>query len=160
MATETGEHSFVAETIIESDMELLLPNEYIPSDSERISLYRELDNMEQESDITAFVARLEDRFGRIPSQARELIRIVRLRRLAKRLGFEKLSLKNERMFVYFITNDDSTYYQSEVFGKVLAFISANHKICQLREKNGKRSMLLLHIKSVETAIHYLERMLD
>ena len=160
MATETGEHSFVAETIVESDMELLLPNEYIPSDSERISLYRELDNMEQESDVTAFISRLEDRFGRIPHQAKELIRIVRLRRLAKLLGFEKLTLKNERMFVYFISNSDSPYYQSEVFGKVLAFMSGNHKICQLREKNGKRSMLLLHIKSVETAIHYLERMLD
>jgi transcription-repair coupling factor (superfamily II helicase) len=160
MATEIGEHSFVAETVIESDMELLLPNEYIPSDSERISLYRELDNMEQESDITAFVARLEDRFGRIPSQARELIRIVRLRRLAKRLGFEKLSLKNERMFVYFVSNDDSPYYQSEVFGKVIAYLSQNPRTCQLRETKGKRSMVLQHVATVETAIHLLERMLE
>ena len=160
MVTEGEEHCFVSETVIESDLELLFPNEYIPSDSERISLYRELDNMDQETDIKAFVSRMEDRFGRIPLQGKELIRIVRLRRLAKRLGMEKLALKNERMFVYFISNNNSPYYQSDVFGKVLAFMTQNHKICQLRDKNGKRSMVLQHVKTVEMAINLLERMLE
>lgn len=154
------ERCYVNETIVESDLELLFPNEYIPNDSERISLYRELDNMEEESDIQAFVARLEDRFGRVPQQGKELIRIVRLRRLAKRLGMEKLVLKNERVFVHFISDNDSPYYQSEIFGKVLAFMAQNHKICQLRDKNGKRSMVLLHVKTVETAVNLLEQMLE
>lgn len=153
------ERLYVTDTVIESDMELLFPNEYIPNDSERISLYRELDNMEEESDIQAFVARLKDRFGRVPQQGKELIRIVRLRRLAKKLGIEKLALKNERAFAYFVSDNDSPYYQSEAFGKVLAFMTENHKICQLRDKNGKRSMVLSQVNSVEKAVDMLQRML-
>ncbi len=151
-----AEREYVSDSIIESDMELLFSSDYIPSDSERMLLYRELDNMNEESEISAFESRLEDRFGRIPYQGKELIRIVRLRRLAKRLGMVKLVLKNEKMLVYFVENNDSPYYQSDVFGRVLAFMTQNHKICQLRDKNGKRSMVLSHIKSVETAVHYLE----
>ena len=152
-----SEREYVSDSIIESDMELLFPSDYIPSDSERMLLYRELDNMNEESEISAFESRLEDRFGRIPYQGKELIRIVRLRRLAKRLGMVKLVLKNEKMLVYFVENNDSPYYFSDVFGRVLAFMTQNHKICQLRDKNGKRSMVLSHIKSIETAVHYLEK---
>ncbi len=95
------EHFYVTDTIIESDLELLFPNEYIPNDSERISLYRELDNMEEETEIQAFVSRLEDRFGRIPQQGKELIRIVRLRRLAKLLGMEKARAEERTCFCSF-----------------------------------------------------------
>lgn len=91
---------FVDECTVESDLELLFPNEYIPSSSERMLLYRELDKLELDKDVEAFRARLLDRFGKIPPEGEELLRIVPLRRLAKRLGVEKVVLKAQRMTLF------------------------------------------------------------
>ena len=110
---------FVDECSVESDLELLFPNEYIPSSSERMLLYRELDKLELDKDVEAFRARLLDRFGKIPPEGEELIRIVPLRRMAKRMGIEKVFLKAGRMTLYFVSNLESPYYQSEAFGKVI-----------------------------------------
>ena len=104
---------FVDECTVESDLELLFPNEYIPSCSERMLLYRELDKLELDKDVEDFKARLIDRFGAIPPEGEELIRIVPLRRIAKRLGIEKIFLKSGRMTLFFVSNPDSPYYQSE-----------------------------------------------
>ncbi|WP_455638426.1 transcription-repair coupling factor [Parabacteroides sp.] len=142
---------YVRETYIESDLELMFPPTYIPNDSERISLYRELDNMEEERDILAFTERLKDRFGKIPKEGKELIRIVRLRRMAKKLGMEKLVLKKGQMSIFLIANPDSPYYQSEAFDKLLAFIQKHPRECNLREQNGKRSILIKNIDTVEAA---------
>ena len=90
----------------------MFPPTYIPNDSERISLYRELDNMEEERDILAFTERLKDRFGKIPKEGKELIRIVRLRRMAKKLGMEKVVLKKGQMSLFLVNNPDSPYYQA------------------------------------------------
>lgn len=147
---DTGSE-YVRETYIESDLELMFPPTYIPNDSERISLYRELDNMEEERDILAFTERLKDRFGKIPKEGKELIRIVRLRRMAKKLGMEKLVLKKGQMSIFLIANPDSPYYQSEAFDKLLAFIQKHPRECNLREQNGKRSILIKNIDTVEAA---------
>ncbi|MCD8267018.1 MAG: transcription-repair coupling factor [Parabacteroides sp.] len=147
---DTGSE-YVRETYIESDLELMFPPTYIPNDSERISLYRELDNMEEERDILAFTERLKDRFGKIPKEGKELIRIVRLRRMAKKLGMEKLVLKKGQMSIFLIANPDSPYYQSEAFDKLLAFIQKHPRECNLREQNGKRSILIKNIDTVEVA---------
>ena len=96
------EQDFVADCVIESDMELLLPADYVPTESERISLYQELDGIEREIDLKAFSDRLTDRFGTIPAVTAELLRIPRLRRLARRLGIEKVSLKQGKMYTYFV----------------------------------------------------------
>ncbi len=98
------------------------PANYVPQESERISLYQELDNMERETDIRQFCERLEDRFGRIPHEAMELIRVVRLRRLAKQLGIEKVGLKQGYMYLYFVSDEHVAYYQSAAFGRILGFL--------------------------------------
>ena len=116
---------FVDECSVESDLELLFPNEYIPSSSERMLLYRELDKLELDKDVEAFRARLLDRFGKIPPEGEELIRIVPLRRMAKRMGIEKVFLKAGRMTLYFVSNLESPYYQSEAFGKVINYMAQN-----------------------------------
>ena len=147
---------FVDECTVESDLELLFPNEYIPSSSERMLVYRELDKLELDKDVEAFKARLVDRFGQIPPEGEELIRIVPLRRMAKRLGFEKVILKAGRMTLYFVSNLDSPYYQSEAFGKCIDYMSRNAKTCNLREQNGKRSMVVQNIKSVADAVKVMQ----
>ena len=142
---------YVRETFIESDLELLFPQTYIPNDSERISLYRELDKMEEERDILAFTERLEDRFGKIPKEGQELIRVVRLRRMAKNLGIEKVVLKKGQMSLYLVSNPDSPYYESTAFDKLLKFVQKYPRLCNLREQNGKRSITIKEVPTVEKA---------
>ena len=155
----TGE-DFVSECQVESDLELLFPNEYIPSSSERMLLYRELDSLELDKDVLAFKARLEDRFGKVPHEGQELLRIVPLRRLAKRLGAEKIFLKAGRMTLFFVSNPDSPYYKSRSFGKVIAYMGSHPRECNLREINGKRSMVIKHIENVETAVSILQEIVS
>lgn len=151
---------FVDECTVESDLELLFPNEYIPSSSERMLLYRELDKLELDKDVEAFKARLVDRFGKIPPEGEELIRIVPLRRMAKRMGIEKVILKLGRMTLYFVSNLESPYYQSEAFGRIINYMSQNPRICNLREQNGKRSMVIKDVKDVQTAVRIMQEIVS
>ena len=151
---------FVSECQVESDLELLFPNEYIPSSSERMLLYRELDGLELDKDVLDFKLRLEDRFGKVPHEGQELLRIVPLRRLAKRLGAEKIFLKAGRMTLFFVSNPDSPYYQSAAFGKVIGYMGMNPRYCNLREQNGKRSMVVKNVENVETAVGILQEIVS
>lgn len=153
------EERYVEEVLVESDLELMFPVMYIPNDAERVAVYRELDNMETETDIFDFTKRLEDRFGKIPSQGKELIRIVRLRRLAKSLGIEKIVLKNSQMTLNLISDPNSPYYQSPSFDKLLLFVQQHVRQCQLRELGKKRSVVIRHIDTVEAAVVTLEEIL-
>lgn len=146
---------FVDECALESDLQMYFAEEYVPGSSERMLLYRELDDLEDEKDIEAFRIRLCDRFGPIPSEAEELIRVVILRRLGKYLGAEKIFLKAGRMTLYFVQNPESAYYQSGAFGLCIAFMTANAHRCNLREANGRRSMLIQQVNSVEEAVALL-----
>ena len=151
---------FVDECQVESELELLLPADYVTGSSERMLLYRELDGLELDKDLLAFKARLEDRFGKVPPEGLELLRIVPLRRLAKRLGVEKVFLKAGRMTLFFISNQESPYYQSAAFGKVIDYMSKNPRYCNLREQNGKRSMVVKNVETVETAVGILQEMVS
>lgn len=151
---------FVSECLVESDLELLFPNEYIPSSSERMLLYRELDGLELDKDVLDFKARLEDRFGKVPTEGQELLRIVPLRRLAKRLGAEKVVLKAGRMVLYFVSNPDSPFYQSIAFGKVIGYMGTHPRYCNLREQNGRRSMVVKNVETVETAVSILQEIVS
>ena len=151
---------FVDECTVESDLELLFPNEYIPSSSERMLLYRELDKLELDKDVDVFRARLLDRFGKIPPEGEELIRIVPLRRMAKRMGIEKVFLKAGRMTLYFVSNLESPYYQSEAFGKVINYMAQNPRECNLREQNGKRSMVIKNVTDVQTAVRIMQEIVS
>ncbi len=153
------EQDYVGDVLVESDLELMFPVMYIPNDAERVAIYRELDNMETETEIMDFMKRLEDRFGKIPPQGKELIRIVRLRRLAKSLGIEKIVLKNEQMILNLISDAESPYYNSPAFDKLLWFVQIHARQCRLREIGNKRSVLIHNIYTVETAVATLEEML-
>ena len=147
---------FVDDCAVESDIEMYFPDQYVPSDSERMLLYRELDNIANRHDLDAqleaYRSRLKDRFGDIPEVAEELIRVVSLRVLGKQLGVEKLMLKQQKMFLYFVSRPESPYYQSETFGRVIDYMARNVRRCNLREANGKRSMVVTDIPSVEAAL--------
>ena len=151
---------FVTECLVDSDLELLFPNDYIPSSSERMLLYRELDGLELDKDLVDFKSRLEDRFGKVPPEGQELLRIVPLRRLAKRLGAEKIVLKAGRMMLYFVSNLESPFYQSKAFGKVIAYMGSHPRYCNLREQNGKRSMVVKNVENVETAVSILQEIVS
>ena len=151
---------YVDECTVETDMDLCFPDSFVPDGSERILLYRELDSMERETDIMRFRERLEDRFGKIPKQALELIRLVTMRRIGRELGIEKIYLKAGRMSLFFISNPDSPYYQSNAFGALLAYAGQNPLTCRLREdESGRRSMLITQVPDVENAISILSSIL-
>ena len=154
--------SFVSDCTLESDIEMLFPDQYVPSDSERMLLYRELDGLATsnrlDEAIEAYRSRLIDRFGPIPEVAEELIRVVPLRALAKNLGIEKLMLKQQRMFLYFVSQPDSPYYQSEAFGRVLDFVSGNPRRCNFREQDGRRSMVITDVPTTKAAVELLKQM--
>jgi transcription-repair coupling factor (superfamily II helicase) len=154
-AEDESETEYVADCVIESDMELLLPAMYVPQESERIILYKELDSIERESDLHAFKARLNDRFGKIPPETAELLRVPRLRRLARQLGIEKVSLKQERMYLYFVDDSNKAYYQSPMFGKIINFMQQNARRCHIRENNNRRSISIEQVTTVENAVDIL-----
>ena len=147
---------FVDDCALESDIEMYFPDQYVPNDSERMLLYRELDNLANRNDLDAaleaYRSRLKDRFGGIPEVAEELIRVVPLRVYGKQLGIEKILLKQQKMFLYFVSNADSPYYQSEAFGKVLNYVSRNPRQCNFREANGKRSIVIAPVSSIDAAL--------
>lgn len=152
---ESGETEYVADTVIESDMEVLLPADYVPQESERINLYRELDSIEREDDLKEFEKRLVDRFGPIPEVTRQLLFVPRLRRLARRLGIEKVNLKNELMYIYFVDESNKAYYQSPMFGRLLHFLQLNGRRVKIREQNGRRSFVISQVPTMSEAHNVL-----
>ena len=154
---------WVSDCTLESDLEMYFPDQYVPSDSERMLLYRELDAIGNRNDlpsamtmIDAYRSRLQDRFGKLPTAAEELLQVVPLRILGKQLGCERIMLKQDRMFLYFVGNDDSPYYQSDVFGRIIDFATKNIRRCNLREQSGKRSMVIIDIATVQEAVRVLQ----
>jgi transcription-repair coupling factor (superfamily II helicase) len=147
---------FISDCTIDTDMEILIPDQYVNNITERLTLYRELDDSKNEEELQSFQSRLVDRFGPIPVQTLELIDTVKLRWLAMEIGFEKLFLKNNRMVGYFIPRQDSPYYQSETFTKVLKFVQQNQRTAKMKENNGKLTLTFENIRSVEAAIKALQ----
>ena len=153
---DDAEPEYVADCVIESDLELLLPAWYVPQESERIALYQELDSIERELDLNAFRSRLEDRFGKVPPETVELLRIPRLRRLARRLGIEKVAIKQEVMYLYFVGDNNVAYYQSPMFGRLLNYLQQNPRRVKIRERNGRRSFAISDVDTVEVAVDILQ----
>ncbi len=153
---DDAEPEYVADCVIESDLELLLPAWYVPQESERISLYQELDSIERELDLQAFRSRLEDRFGKVPRETVELLRIPRLRRLARRLGVEKVVIKQSVMYLYFVGDNNVAYYQSPMFGRLLNYLQQNPRRVKIRERNGRRSFAISDVETVEAAVDILQ----
>ena len=132
-------------------MELLFPDSYLQSVSERMLLYRELDSMENEESLNQFELRMVDRFGKLPKQSLQLLEVVRLRWTAIELGIERIILKNKKMICYFIADPKSPYYQSPAFTKVLNYVQNNAGKCKMKEKQNKLRLSFEKIESVSTA---------
>lgn len=152
-----------ADSQLETDIPVCYPATYIENISERIILYRELDSLRNEDELTAYKKRLTDRFGPIPEEAEELMNVVRLRWLCCQLGIEKIMLKGEKMSLYFTTTN-AHYWQSEEFGKIIAFATAKPEKCQFREtidkkgnRTGKKYITITQVKTLAGAIHLLNK---
>lgn len=154
---ELGGETFVEECSLESDLRMSFPETYVPSSSERMLLYRELDNLEEDQDIEKFRARMLDRFGPIPPEGEELIEVVRLRRIGKKLGAEKVYLKGGNMTLFFVSNPDSAYYKSKAFGQCIQYASIYAHRCRLREIKDKRSLVIEEVKNVKEAVSILQQ---
>ncbi|MFN8278536.1 MAG: transcription-repair coupling factor [Chitinophagales bacterium] len=136
---------FTKECTIESDLEMLIPDEYVRSSAERMVLYKDLNELKTEESIASYAAKLEDRFGKIPAQVKELFNGVRLKWLATQLGMEQLIIKNKHLRCYFISNQESAFFKSEVFTKILQFVSQHKKGIYLRETD---KYLILHVEGI------------
>jgi len=154
------QEKFVEECAIDTDLELMLPADYVPQDSERINLYRELDSMSNDREVAAFEQRLRDRFGPIPEPAEQLIRIVPLRRYACRLGIEKIALRQGSMYLYFVGEQNVAYYRSDTFGRILQYLQTYPERCRLRQTAGKRSIVVSGVASVADALAILRAILS
>ncbi|MBX2968969.1 MAG: transcription-repair coupling factor [Cyclobacteriaceae bacterium] len=147
----------VQDCVIETDLEILIPETYINNTSERLQLYARLDNIKNEDQLAKFITELRDRFGEFPESVQELINSVRLRWLGERVGFEKLSLKGGKMRGYFVSNKDE-YFNSPMFSNVLKYVQAHPRNCKLREQTGKPLLVVDPVEHVNQAIELLHYM--
>ncbi len=156
---ERKEHEvYINDCSIDTDLEILIPEEYINITSEKIRLYKELDAIKDEKELLAFISEMEDRFGLIPEQVKQLVFVVRLRWLAIELGFEKIVLKSGIMLAYFVNNSMSSYFKSAKFGAILKYLQQQSKKFSLKEQNDKLFIRIDRINSTEKAFEILKEM--
>ena len=157
---EVSGDEFVEDCSLESDLEMYFPDNYVPGSSERMLLYRELDNIVSDSELEAYQKRLEDRFGKIPREGMELMQVVPLRQLGKQLGCEKIILKQGNMQMRFVSNTDSPFYRSAAFSKVLRFVNNHLRRCRLNEAYGRNSLNISRVETVGEAVFLLREMIN
>jgi transcription-repair coupling factor (superfamily II helicase) len=152
---------FVKEVQIDTDFEILFPDDYVNSITERLSLYNKLGSLETEEALAIFETEIVDRFGKIPNEVSDLLNSVRIKWFAKALGLEKIILKKKRMLGYFVANQQSDFYQTEAFTKIIKYVQQNGKSCVMKEKETKNGLRLLitfiKIDSVKTALSILQK---
>jgi len=153
---------YVKDIQIDTDFELLFPDEYINNISERLNLYNELSNIKTDADLEAYEQKLIDRFGPLPRQAVALLNSIRIKWIATRIGIEKLVLKQGKMVGYFVADQQSDFYQSNRFHKVLRFVQQQGNLCKMKEKETKNGLRLLltfeNVKSIKRALELMEMM--
>jgi len=149
-------HEFVNDCQIDTDLEILIPSDYISNISERLNIYKEIDDLAREEQLTEYLSNLRDRFGPVPVEVNELMNAIRLRWKGKQLGLEKIILKGGILKGYFVSNPESSFYKSGIFADLIGYIQANPKRIRLSEKNNKLSISFSGIGTVEQA----NRMMD
>ena len=158
-ADETQQAVYITDTQLDSDFELLYPDNYINSITERLNLYNELSNLKNEEELSQYEYRLIDRFGALPPQARDLLNSVRIKWLATQMGIERLVMKQGKMLGYFIADQQSKFYQSGTFQRVLAFVQRNSDKCHLNEKETRNGLRLIitfdKITSIDKALRII-----
>jgi transcription-repair coupling factor (superfamily II helicase) len=152
---------FVKEVVIDTDFEILFPDDYVNSVTERLTLYNDLAAIESEEGLLKYTNEIIDRFGPLPTQVVDLFDSVRIKWIVKSLGIEKIILKQKRMIGYFVADQQSAFYQTEAFTNVLKFVQQNSKICVMKEKQSKNGLRLLitfiKIDSVQKALQTLQK---
>ncbi|MFY7890671.1 MAG: transcription-repair coupling factor [Spirosomataceae bacterium] len=134
---------------IETDLSILIPDKYVTSISERLSLYTQLDDMKNEEDLVKFQESIRDRFGPIPVEVRDMIETVRVRWMAEELGIEKINLKSNNLKCYFVSSENERYYKSATFGKILDHVQKHSKKCSLKEAKGRLVLLIDNVLGIE-----------
>ena len=157
-AEETGD--YVKECTIETDLEVLLPDEYVTNIGERLLLYKELNSLVSDDELEAYSRRLEDRFGPLPDPTKELIATVRLRRMAQQFGIEKLVLKQDKMICHFVSDQESQFFKSENFMKIIRYAQSNPKTVHLKESTVRLSMVCEDVTSISQAIAMIQEMTE
>lgn len=149
---------YVRECVIETDLEVLLPDGYVTSVSERLLLYKELNDLSTEEELDRYRERLVDRFGPVPKETQELIKTITMRRLAKAFGMEKVVLKQDRLVCYFVSNQDSPFYRSANFARMIRYSQDHPQTVRLREAKDRLSMVCDGVGSIQAAISLLEEL--
>lgn len=147
----------VQDCVIETDLELLIPETYVSNISERLSLYSKLDNIKEEEELKKFMESIRDRFGPVPKVVSDLFETVRLRWIAEELGFEKLVVKGQVMKCYFVAPEREKYFKSDTFGRILTFIQTQGKYCKIKEVKNRLILLISEVNSIDKAKDWLER---
>lgn len=148
----TKDGSYVENCTIETDLEIFIPDTYISDIVERLKVYKRLDNMEEDIEVEKLKSELADRFGRVPKQTSELFEVVKLRRLAKKLAIEKLSLKRGKLTACFISDQQSEFYSSELFGRLLHYVQCYPRLCALQQSDDKLSLTIDQVGNVYSAV--------
>ncbi len=143
---------------IETDLEILLPVDYVSNITERLILYKELDSLKNDDELKGFENRLADRFGTVPQAAKDLMMTLRLRWLAGGLGIEKLILKQKKLIAQFVSNPESTFFEGEVFQNILLQVQSNPQNCRLKETKGSLRLVFAGVETVDAAFEVLERL--
>jgi transcription-repair coupling factor (superfamily II helicase) len=151
---------YVSDFQIDTDLEIMFPDEYVSNISERIRLYKELNDIENENALFAFEKKLIDRFGPVPAPASALLDIVRIKWIAVKLGIEKILLKNNLMIANFISDPDSGFYRSSLFISIMNYVNHHQRKMSVRQKESKLSLTIADVRSVRTAIEVLQGMLQ
>lgn len=163
-ADEAQQSVYLTDTQLDSDFELLYPDNYINSITERLNLYNELSNLKNEEELSQYEYRLIDRFGALPPQAKDLLNSVRIKWLATQMGIERLVMKQGKMLGYFIADQQSKFYQSGAFQRVLAFVQRNSDKCHLNEKETRNGLRLIitfdKITSIDKALRIISGFAD
>lgn len=149
--------ALVRDCVIETDLEILIPEYYVKNITERLSLYTQIDNIKDQKELDEFIHSVEDRFGKLPEEVVNLFKTVRLRWLAIALGFEKLTLKSGKLKCNFLPSDNEAYFNSDSFGKILQFVQQNSKSCSLKEIKDKLLLIISGVDSIDKGVEVLER---
>ena len=158
--TPVNEKDYALDCQIDTDLQVLIPDKYISNTSERIRLYRELDNIVSEEELNSFAEKLKDRFGKLPIETEELMNIVRLRRLAMKLGFEKIIIKKNQMMIYFIQDPKSAYFSSASFQGILAWMQIKPQNVRMKEDGNKLTLKIEKVSSIKDALRILNDIIE
>ena len=149
---------FVADCALESDLPLFLPEDYIPGSSERVQVYRDIDNLASDQQLSDYARQLVDRFGPLPKPAEGLLKVPVVRRLARSLGVERMVAKRGTLTLFLVSNADSAYYQSDTFGCLLNYMTQHFSTCKIAETNGKRRLTISNVDTIDALLAVLREM--